>query len=127
VVLLEGSVNLLYIHVLSRVCSSNCSRYPSIVGLIACGANDSRVQSETIEGGLRGNQLLLDTAAKMWSHGGIRAYYRGLTLGLLGIVPYSAIDLGCFEGMKTTFKARMKSQGCSEDDAEPGILPQCKA
>ena len=57
----------------------------------------------------------------MWSHGGLRAYYRGLTLGLLGIVPYSAIDLGCFEGMKRAYKtARMKSRGCSYEDADPG-------
>ena len=84
-------------------------------------SNESRVQCETTEIGLRGNQLLFDTAAKMWSHGGIKAYYRGLTLGLLGIVPYSAIDLGCFEGMKRAFqKARMRNRGCSEHDAEPG-------
>src|SRR5437762_9991704 len=58
----------------------------------------------------------------MWSHGGIRAYYRGLTLGLLGIIPYSAIDLGCFEGMKRAYKtARMKSRHCSYEDADPGI------
>jgi solute carrier family 25 (mitochondrial phosphate transporter), member 23/24/25/41 len=81
------------------------------------------VQCETTESSLRGNELLFDTARKMWSHGGIRAYYRGLTLGLLGIVPYSAIDLGCFEGMKRTYKtARMKSHGCSYEDADPGIL-----
>jgi hypothetical protein len=83
--------------------------------------NCSRVQCETTEGGLRGNELLRKTAQGMWSHGGLRAYYRGLTLGLLGIVPYSAIDLGCFEGMKRAYrKARMKSRNCSYDDAEPG-------
>jgi solute carrier family 25 phosphate transporter 23/24/25/41 len=59
----------------------------------------------------------------MWTSGGLRAYYRGITLGLLGIVPYSAIDLGCFEGMKRAYrKARMKSDGCSYDDSEPGSL-----
>jgi solute carrier family 25 (mitochondrial phosphate transporter), member 23/24/25/41 len=85
-------------------------------------ANTSRVQCETTETGLRGNELLFDTARKMWSHGGLRAYYRGLTLGLLGIVPYSAIDLGCFEGMKRAYKtAKMKNKDCSYEDAEPGI------
>lgn len=59
----------------------------------------------------------------MWKHGGIRAYYRGLTLGLLGIIPYSAIDLGCFEGMKRAYKkTRMQKNNCSEEDAEPGII-----
>jgi solute carrier family 25 (mitochondrial phosphate transporter), member 23/24/25/41 len=79
------------------------------------------VQCETTEGGPRGNQLLFDTAKKMWSHGGIRPYYRGLTLGLMGIIPYSAIDLGCFEGMKRAYKkAAMKNRNCSYEDAEPG-------
>jgi len=59
----------------------------------------------------------------MWSDGGIRAYYRGLTLGLLGIVPYSAIDLGCFEGMKRAYKtAKMNSRKCTYEDADPGIF-----
>jgi solute carrier family 25 phosphate transporter 23/24/25/41 len=58
----------------------------------------------------------------MWSHGGFRAYYRGLTLGLLGIVPYSAIDLGCFEGMKRAYRtAKMKRKHCSYEDADPGL------
>jgi solute carrier family 25 (mitochondrial phosphate transporter), member 23/24/25/41 len=58
----------------------------------------------------------------MWRHGKIRAFYRGLTLGLLGIVPYSAIDLGCFEGMKRAYKkTTMQKSNCSEEDAEPGI------
>jgi solute carrier family 25 (mitochondrial phosphate transporter), member 23/24/25/41 len=56
----------------------------------------------------------------MWMHGGIRDYYRGLTLGLLGIIPYSAIDLGCFEAMKRAYrKAVMKKRDCSYEDAEP--------
>jgi len=88
------------------------------------GADCSRVQCETTETSLRGNELLFDTAKKMWAHDGIRAYYRGLTLGLLGIVPYSAIDLGCFEAQKRAYKkARMKTQDCSYEDAEPGIPP----
>jgi len=61
----------------------------------------------------------------MWAHDGFRAYYRGLTLGLLGIVPYSAIDLGCFEAQKRAYKkARMKTKDCSYEDAEPGVLLQ---
>jgi len=59
----------------------------------------------------------------MWIHGGLRDYYRGLTLGLVGIIPYSAIDLGCFEAMKRAYrKAAMKSRNCSYEDAEPGKM-----
>jgi len=39
----------------------------------------------------------------MWQTGGLRAYYKGLTLGLVGIFPYSAIDLGTFGGMKKAY------------------------
>jgi solute carrier family 25 (mitochondrial phosphate transporter), member 23/24/25/41 len=82
------------------------------------------VQCETTETSLRGNELLRATANKMWSSGGIRAYYRGLTLGLFGIVPYSAIDLGCFEGMKRAYqRGRVRRTGCSERDAQPGSAP----
>lgn len=81
------------------------------------------MQCETTAESLRGNELLFQTARNMWTHGGFRAYYRGLTLGLFGIVPYSAIDLGCFEGMKRAYrKAQMKSRNCSSDEAEPGIF-----
>ena len=81
------------------------------------------MQCETTETGLRGNELVVDTARKMWAHGGLKSYYRGLTLGLLGIIPYSAIDLGCFEAMKRAYtKAVMASRACSHRDAEPGTI-----
>jgi hypothetical protein len=61
----------------------------------------------------------------MWAHGGFRSYYRGLTLGLMGIIPYSAIDLGCFEAQKRAYKkTRMQAKNCSYEDAEPGIFKQ---
>jgi solute carrier family 25 phosphate transporter 23/24/25/41 len=102
------------------------SRHSPIVMALLGYTDCSRVQCETTEGGLRGNRLLFKTAGSMWTHGGMRAYYRGLTLGLLGIVPYSAIDLGCFEGMKRAYrKARMKSRNCSYDAAEPGNISHC--
>ncbi|TAQ85558.1 hypothetical protein B7494_g6103 [Chlorociboria aeruginascens] len=80
-----------------------------------------RMQCETVEGGLRGNALIIATAQKMWVHGGVRSYYRGLTMGLIGMFPYSAIDLGTFEFLKTALTRRnAKLLGCHEDDALPG-------
>jgi solute carrier family 25 (mitochondrial phosphate transporter), member 23/24/25/41 len=76
------------------------------------------------ETSLRGNALMVATAKKMWLHGGIRDYYRGLTLGLIGIIPYSAIDLGIFEGMKRAYiAAKMKRTNCAYEAAEPGMPP----
>ncbi|KAL8659167.1 MAG: hypothetical protein Q9226_000574 [Calogaya cf. arnoldii] len=80
-----------------------------------------RMQCETVEGGLRGNKLISETARKMWTRNGIRTFYRGLPLGLVGMFPYSAIDLTTFEYTKrfvTSYNA--KKRGCHEEDALPG-------
>ncbi|CAO1601349.1 hypothetical protein XANCAGTX0491_005015 [Xanthoria calcicola] len=80
-----------------------------------------RMQCETVEGGLHGNKLISDTARKMWKSNGIRSFYRGLPLGLVGMFPYSAIDLTTFEYTKrfvTSYNA--KRRGCHEEDALPG-------
>lgn len=79
------------------------------------------MQCETVEGGLHGNKLIWATAAKMWKQGGIFPFYRGITLGLVGIFPYAALDLGTFEWLKKTItKRNAKVRGCHEEQAEPG-------
>lgn len=80
-----------------------------------------RMQCETVAGGAHGNKLIWQTAQKMWTEGGVRCFYRGLTMGLVGMFPYAAIDLSTFEYLKskvTARKARIKK--CHEDDAGPG-------
>ncbi|RXK37012.1 solute carrier family 25 (mitochondrial phosphate transporter), member 23/24/25/41 [Tremella mesenterica] len=69
----------------------------------------TRVQSEM--GPAQGWRAVLRTAGDMWRIGGVRAYYRGLTLGLVGVFPYSAIDMGTYETLK---KAYVKSTGKEE-------------
>lgn len=79
------------------------------------------MQCETIEGGLHGNALIKATAKKMYEQGGFRVSYRGLNMGLLGMFPYAAIDLGTFEYMKGKFtEYNAKRLGCHEEDAAPG-------
>ncbi|KAF8759839.1 mitochondrial carrier family [Rhizoctonia solani] len=51
----------------------------------------------------------------LWSMGGTRAFYRGLTIGLVGVFPYSAIDMSTFEALKLAY---VRSTGISE----PGVL-----
>jgi len=83
----------------------------------------TRMQCETVSGGLRGNELISATWKKMMAEGGVRTSYRGLTMGLVGMFPYAAIDLGLFETMKTYLVQRnAKIMGCHEDDAAPGSL-----
>ncbi|RWA09473.1 hypothetical protein EKO27_g5635 [Xylaria grammica] len=82
-----------------------------------------RLQSEYVSGGARGNALLFQTARKMLAEGGHRAAYRGVTMGLVGMFPYSAIDMGTFEFLKTSYiqyKARVS--GCHEEDAQPSTF-----
>ncbi|KAK4655777.1 hypothetical protein QC762_305400 [Podospora pseudocomata] len=80
-----------------------------------------RLQCETVQGGLQGNALLFKTAKTMWADGGLRAAYRGLGLGLIGMFPYSAIDIGTFEFLKKKYiKTMAKYYGIHEEDAKIG-------
>lgn len=78
------------------------------------------MQCETVAGGPRGAELIAATARKLWSKHGLRAYYRGLPMGLIGMFPYSAIDLGTFEYLKRRVTARnARRRRCHEEDAGP--------
>ncbi|KAK8240189.1 calcium dependent mitochondrial carrier protein-like protein [Phyllosticta capitalensis] len=80
-----------------------------------------RMQCETVSGGLHGNALIIATAKKMWAKDRLRAFYRGLPMGLFGIFPYAAIDLGTFEYLKRFVTARKARRlHCHEEQAEPG-------
>jgi solute carrier family 25 phosphate transporter 23/24/25/41 len=82
-----------------------------------------RLQCETVKGGLTGSALVRQTAANMYADGGVRACYRGVTMGLVGMFPYSAIDMATFEFLKKSYKNwYAKYTGCHEDDAKPGNI-----
>ncbi|KAK9330063.1 mitochondrial carrier domain-containing protein [Lipomyces starkeyi] len=82
-----------------------------------------RVQCEAEFSDLRGNALLVNTAKNMWRSGGFLSYYRGLALGLAGIFPFAALDLGTFEAMKRAYiKARSKQQGIDEGGVKLGNM-----
>lgn len=51
----------------------------------------------------KGNALILQTARDMWAKGGFRFFFRGLPAGLIGVFPYSAIDMSTFEGIKLAY------------------------
>ncbi|KAL4241926.1 mitochondrial carrier family protein [Abortiporus biennis] len=58
---------------------------------------------------------LLEAAKRVYSMGGARGFYRGLTIGLVGVFPYSAIDMSTFEALKLAY---LRSTGKDE----PGVL-----
>ncbi len=79
------------------------------------------MQCETVKGGLHGTRLIHTTAKKMWAAEGFHAYYRGLPMGLIGMFPYAAIDLGTFETLKKAItKRNARRRRCPEEDAQPG-------
>lgn len=81
-----------------------------------------RMQNETVANGLRGNALIAETFRKTWRQHGVRSFYRGLPMGLIGMFPYSAIDLTTFEYLKRyAIARRARALGCSETnrDAAP--------
>ncbi|KAK9369502.1 mitochondrial carrier domain-containing protein [Lipomyces kononenkoae] len=82
-----------------------------------------RVQCEAEFSDLRGTALLTSTAKDMWRSGGLLSYYRGLALGLAGIFPFAALDLGTFEVMKRAYiKTRSKQLGVEEGDVKLGNI-----
>ncbi|GAA5852268.1 hypothetical protein JCM9279_002483 [Rhodotorula babjevae] len=62
----------------------------------------TRVMSSS-GGCAKGNALILQTARDMWAKGGFRFFFRGLPAGLIGVFPYSAIDMSTFEGIKLAY------------------------
>ncbi|KAM0554717.1 hypothetical protein ACHAPJ_006788 [Fusarium lateritium] len=82
-----------------------------------------RLQCETVKDGLQGVALVRQTAVKMYADGGLRACYRGLTMGLIGMFPYSAIDMGTFELLKKSYKSYYaKQDNMHEDDVKLGNI-----
>ncbi|THH11487.1 hypothetical protein EW145_g618 [Phellinidium pouzarii] len=59
---------------------------------------------------------VLSAARRLWALGGLRACYRGLTIGLVGVFPYAAIDMSTFEALKLAY---LRSTG----KTDPGMLP----
>ncbi|KAJ3523236.1 hypothetical protein NM688_g8761 [Phlebia brevispora] len=58
---------------------------------------------------------LKEAAKSLYALGGVRRFYRGLTIGLVGVFPYSAIDMSTFEALKLAY---LRSTG----KEEPGVL-----
>ncbi|CDF89593.1 ZYBA0S04-07998g1_1 [Zygosaccharomyces bailii CLIB 213] len=68
-----------------------------------------RVQCAPLDDELKGNKLLFKTARDMYRAGGLRTFYRGVLVGVTGIFPYAALDLGTFSALKKWYIA---NQAC---------------
>ncbi|KAL1607804.1 hypothetical protein SLS60_002742 [Paraconiothyrium brasiliense] len=118
---LEGHSDPSIIHSWSKFVAGGMAGMISQFAVYPIDTLKFRMQCETVSGGLHGNRLIIATAKKMWRQGGIAAYYRGIGMGLVGIFPYAALDLGTFEYLKRTVTIRnARKRGCHEEDAAPG-------
>ncbi|KAB2574997.1 hypothetical protein BFW01_g12070 [Lasiodiplodia theobromae] len=118
---IEGHGNPRDIHTWSKFMAGGFGGMVSQAVVYPLDTLKFRMQCETVSGGLHGNKLIIATAKKMWMKDGIRSFYRGLPMGLFGIFPYAAVDLGTFEYLKravTTYNAEKRQ--CHEEQAEPG-------
>ncbi|KAK6463535.1 mitochondrial carrier domain-containing protein [Scheffersomyces coipomensis] len=78
-----------------------------------------RVQCSNLDSSIKGNELLLLTAKEMYQKGGFKIFYRGLSVGLSGIFPYAALDLGTFTTIKNYLvKRESKLLGIREDEVK---------
>ncbi|KAG5286551.1 hypothetical protein AALO_G00016130 [Alosa alosa] len=60
---------------------------------------------------------MFDCAKKILQKEGIKAFYKGYTPNLIGIIPYAGIDLAVYESLKNMWLSRY-----AKDTANPGIL-----
>ncbi|KAK9479392.1 mitochondrial carrier domain-containing protein [Lipomyces japonicus] len=82
-----------------------------------------RIQCEVEYSSLRGRALLRKTAIQMWKDGGLSTYYRGLLLGIGGIFPYAALDMGTFTVMKQGYiKAKALQSKIDESEVKIGNM-----
>ncbi|XP_065067582.1 mitochondrial adenyl nucleotide antiporter SLC25A24-like [Rhopilema esculentum] len=60
---------------------------------------------------------MVHAAKTIFVNEGIRSFYKGLTPGLIGIIPYAGIDLAIYETLKTTWLNRH-----GKESTDPGVL-----
>lgn len=65
-----------------------------------------RLQCSNLDSLVKGNQLLINTAKNMYKEGGLRIFYRGILVGISGIFPYAALDLGTFSTIRNKLVKR---------------------
>lgn len=78
-----------------------------------------RMQCAPLNAELKGRKLMIQTAKEMYTEGGLKIFYRGVTVGVLGIFPYAALDLGTFSMLKKWYiSSKAKKLNKKEEDVE---------
>ncbi|OBZ90766.1 Calcium-binding mitochondrial carrier SAL1 [Choanephora cucurbitarum] len=71
----------------------------------------------------RQKNLILTTTRNLYRTSGIRGFWPGLTVSLMGVFPYQALDMGIYETLKVTYLQYMNSQKDHEGKSKsPNVL-----
>lgn len=82
-----------------------------------------RVQCAAQTGGTRKGSVLKRVLTNMINEGGVRSFYRGLYVGVLGIFPFAALDLGIFSLFKAAYtRSEARRMGVDQSDVQLGNL-----
>lgn len=68
-----------------------------------------------------GKSLFTQTFGSMWKEGGFSLFYRGILVGVCGIFPFAALDLGTFSAMKRAYLAGKAKKLNIDDPSEVEI------
>jgi len=81
----------------------------------SCGksAMNSKVSKAT-------NSAIVTTARQMYRSGGLMAFWPGLTLGLVGVFPYQALDMGIYDTLKTAYLEKLEKK--EDNQKAPSML-----
>ncbi|ORZ02460.1 mitochondrial carrier domain-containing protein [Syncephalastrum racemosum] len=66
--------------------------------------------------------LIFDTIKSMYARAGLRAFWPGLTLGLVGVFPYQAMDLGIYETLKMSYLSYMEDEMHLDQKRQPSVF-----
>eukprot|EP00026_Physarum_polycephalum_P021361 Phypoly_transcript_24566.p1 GENE.Phypoly_transcript_24566~~Phypoly_transcript_24566.p1 ORF type:complete len:174 (+),score=21.12 Phypoly_transcript_24566:41-523(+) len=61
--------------------------------------------------------------SQAYRSGGVKAFYRGITASVLGVIPYAGIDLAIYETLKTAYTDyQIKKGGDPQAKPTPSVL-----
>jgi solute carrier family 25 phosphate transporter 23/24/25/41 len=63
--------------------------------------------------------LIFNTAKNMYKTAGLKGFWPGLTVSLMGVFPYQALDMGIYETLKVTYLQYMNSQKDEQGKGKP--------
>jgi len=63
--------------------------------------------------------LIFNTAKTMYKTNGLKGFWPGLTVSLMGVFPYQALDMGIYETLKVTYLQYMNNQKDQDGKGKP--------